>query len=52
MRVLLVQSFLDAPDPAHAACGCDLLPLSHGLPRRTCVIAADIPALCACEELL
>jgi len=51
-RALFVGPFLDAPDSAIAARGGDLLPLSHGLPRHARVIAADIAALRACEELL
>jgi hypothetical protein len=48
-RVLFVEPFLDTPDSAR---GGDLFPLSHGLPRHACVIAADIAALRTCDELL
>jgi hypothetical protein len=51
-NVLFMQPFLDAPNPAVAALRDNLLPLSHGLPRHTRVIAANIAALGACEELL
>jgi hypothetical protein len=50
-NVLLMQPFLDAPNTAVPALRDNLLPLSHGLPR-TRVIAANIAALGACEELL
>jgi hypothetical protein len=49
--VLFMQPFLDAPNPAVPAFRDNLLPLGHGLPR-TRVIAANIAALGACEELL
>jgi hypothetical protein len=47
-----MQPFLDAPNPAVPALRDNLLPLSHGLPRHTRVIAADVAALRACEKLL
>jgi hypothetical protein len=47
-----VESFLDAPDPAIATRGDDLLPLSHGLPRHARVIATDNAALRTGEEVL
>lgn len=46
-----MQAFLDAPNPAVPTFRDNLLPLSHGLPR-TRIIAADIAALGAREELL
>ena len=47
-----MQPFLDATNPAVPAFRDNRLPLSHGLPRDTSVIAADIAALSACKELL
>jgi hypothetical protein len=51
-NVLFMQPFLDAPNPTVPALRDNLLPLSHWLPRHTRVIAANIAALGACEELL
>jgi hypothetical protein len=47
-----MQPLLDAPNPAVAALRDNLLPFSHGLPRHTRVIAANIAALGACDKLL
>jgi hypothetical protein len=47
-----VDTFLDGTDPVIAARGDDPLPLSHGLPCRARVIAADIAALRARDEVL
>lgn len=47
-----MQPFLDAPNPAVPAFRDNLLPLRHGLPRDAGVIAANIAALGACDELL
>ena len=47
-----METFLNAPDPAVAARGDDLLPLSHGLPRHARVIATDDAALRTGEEVL
>jgi hypothetical protein len=50
--VLLMQPFLHIPNPTVPALRDNLFPLSHGLARHTRVIAANIAALGACEELL
>jgi hypothetical protein len=51
-NVLLMYPFLDARNPAVPTLRDNLFPLSHGLPRHTRVIAANISALGACKELL
>ena len=45
-------NLLDSLDSVFIARGDDLLPLGHWLPRGRYVIAADVAALRACEELL
>jgi len=51
-HVLFVETFLDSPDSVFGDRGDDLLPLGHWLPCNTRVIAADVAALRACEEVL
>jgi hypothetical protein len=47
-----VETFLDSPDSVFVARGDDLLPLGYWLPCNARVIAADVTALRACEEVL
>ena len=51
-HVLFVETFLDSPDSVFGARGDDLLPLGYWLPCSARVIAADVAALRACEEVL
>jgi len=51
-HVLFVETFLDSADSVFVARGDDLLPLGHWLPCNARVIAADVTALRACEEVL
>ena len=51
-HVLFVKTFFDSPDSLFIVCGDDLLPLGHWFPCGTCVIAADVAALGACDEVL
>jgi len=51
-HVLFVETFLDSSDSVFVARGDDLLPLGHWLPCSARVIATDVAALRACEEVL
>ena len=51
-HVLFVETFFDSPDSVLIACGDDLLPLGHWFPCSARVIAADVAALGACDEML
>ena len=51
-HVLFVETLFDSPDSVFIARGDDLLPLGHWFPCGACVIAADVAALGACDEVL
>ena len=51
-HVLFVETFFDSPDSVFVARGDDLFPLGHWLPCNARIIAADVAALRACEEVL